>query len=462
MTDSGGYQILVYGDVDVDPVEIVRFQEDMDTDIGVILDVPTGWDTPRSSAERTVEITLSRAKQAVKAFTREDILWVGPVQGGKHLDLVARSAKEVGTLPFQIHALGSPTPIMERYLFDVLVDMVITAKQNLPHHRPLHLFGAGHPFMFSLAVALGCDLFDSALYALAARAGKYLTAYGTVTLKSLEYFPCSCRTCTKYTPHDLKSMPAAEVTRLLASHNLEACYRELRRVKQAIHEHRLWELLEIRARSHPSLLSAFRRFEKYKAYLENHASLTRKRGIFYFGYEGQSRPEIVRHHRLLDTYRFEEGRVHVLLPQPGAKPFSKSREFQRVRRRLRTTGVNSEFVRFCFYGAPFGITPLELDSVYPLSQFEIAHPLDETTISSVVSRVMAYIVSLDAHSTVVIHPYQVLGERIVKASLTLSGHSILTTGKHEKVWSNKALDALTGTINTALRDNDDASANRGG
>jgi 7-cyano-7-deazaguanine tRNA-ribosyltransferase len=461
MTDSGGYQILVYGDVDVDPVEIVRFQEDLDTDIGVILDVPTGWEASRSSAERSVEITLSRARQAVNAFTRDDILWVGPVQGGKHLDLVARSAKEVGALPFQIHALGSPTQVMERYLFDVLVDMVITAKQNLPQHRPLHLFGAGHPFMFSLAVALGCDLFDSAAYALAARAGKYLTAYGTVTLRSLDYFPCSCRTCTRYTPRDLQSLPVDEVTRLLASHNLEACYRELRRVKQALHEHRLWELLEIRARGHPSLLSAFRRFEKYKAYVEKHASTTRRRGIFYFGYEGLSRPEIVRHHRLLDTYQ-SEGRIHVLLPQPGAKPFSRSREFRRVRRRLRTNGVNPEHVRFCFYGAPFGVTPLELDAVHPLSQFEIAHPLDEATISSVVSRVIAYIASLEAHSTVVIHADHVLGERIVEASLARSVHLTLTTGKHEKVWSNRALDALAETINAGLRGADNESANRVG
>jgi 7-cyano-7-deazaguanine tRNA-ribosyltransferase len=58
---------------------------------------------------------------------------------------------------------------MEQYLFDILVDMIIAAKMNLPPERPLHLFGAGHPFMFALAVALGCDLFDSAAYAIYAR-----------------------------------------------------------------------------------------------------------------------------------------------------------------------------------------------------------------------------------------------------------------------------------------------------
>jgi 7-cyano-7-deazaguanine tRNA-ribosyltransferase len=53
--------------------------------------------------------------------------------------LVAKSAKEMGKLPFQIYALGSPTEVMERYRFDVLVDMIMTAKMNLPTEKPLHL-----------------------------------------------------------------------------------------------------------------------------------------------------------------------------------------------------------------------------------------------------------------------------------------------------------------------------------
>jgi 7-cyano-7-deazaguanine tRNA-ribosyltransferase len=188
MTDSGAYQILVYGDVDASPEEIVHYQEEINTDIATILDVPTGWGVPRPYAKQTVNETLSRAKKLTEIKTRGDIAWVGPIQGGQYLDLVARSAKEMGKLPFQIYALGSPTPVMEQYLFDTLVDMVMTAKMNLPWERPLHLFGAGHPFMFALAVALGCDLFDSAAYAIYARENRYMTEYGTTKLQELEYF----------------------------------------------------------------------------------------------------------------------------------------------------------------------------------------------------------------------------------------------------------------------------------
>ena len=104
MTDSGAYQILVYGDVEVSPAEIVEYQERIDSDIATILDIPTGWKVSREHAEKTVAETLQRAKDFFKTKTREDILWVGPVQGGRHLDLVAKSAVAMGKLPFQVHA----------------------------------------------------------------------------------------------------------------------------------------------------------------------------------------------------------------------------------------------------------------------------------------------------------------------------------------------------------------------
>ena len=85
-----------------------------------------------------------------------------------------------------------------------LADMILTAKKGLPLERPLHLFGAGHPSMFALAVALGCDLFDSAAYALYARENRYMTENGTWRLNDLDYFPCSCPRCSMETPRGLE------------------------------------------------------------------------------------------------------------------------------------------------------------------------------------------------------------------------------------------------------------------
>ncbi|WP_367834429.1 tRNA-guanine transglycosylase [Vulcanisaeta sp. JCM 16159] len=41
MTDSGAYQLLMYGKVEVSPDEILKYEIDIGTDIGVILDIPT-------------------------------------------------------------------------------------------------------------------------------------------------------------------------------------------------------------------------------------------------------------------------------------------------------------------------------------------------------------------------------------------------------------------------------------
>jgi len=65
-TDSGAYQILQYGDVEVQPDEIVRFQERLDSDIAVILDVPTGQEASKERARWTVKETLRRADQALR------------------------------------------------------------------------------------------------------------------------------------------------------------------------------------------------------------------------------------------------------------------------------------------------------------------------------------------------------------------------------------------------------------
>jgi 7-cyano-7-deazaguanine tRNA-ribosyltransferase len=264
MTDSGAYQILVYGDVEVTPREIVEYQENIGSDIATILDIPTGWKVSEGCARQTVDETVKRAKEFFTFKTRQDILWVGPVQGGKYLDLVAKSAREMGKLPFQIHALGSPTEIMERYRFDTLADMIMTAKMHLPTEKPLHLFGAGHPFMFALAVSLGCDFFDSAAYSLYAKEGRYMTETGTFRLNELDYFPCACPKCVRATPKQVMELPPKEAQMFLAEHNLHTCAAELKRIKQAIRDGRLWEHLEMRAHGHPALFQAVKKLKKYE------------------------------------------------------------------------------------------------------------------------------------------------------------------------------------------------------
>jgi 7-cyano-7-deazaguanine tRNA-ribosyltransferase len=415
MTDSGAYQILVYGNVEVTQAQIVDYQERIGSDIATILDIPTGWHVPKERAQETVAETLKRAKAFFKLKTRQDTLWVGPVQGGRHLDLVAKSAKAMGKLPFQIHALGSPTEVMESYRYDVLVDMIMTAKMNLPPERPLHLFGAGHPHMMALAVALGCDLFDSAAYALYAREERYMTENGTWRLGEMDYFPCQCPKCATATPKQVLAMPKDEKERFLAEHNLYVCAAELRRIKQAIRDGRLWEHLEMRAHAHPALLTALKRVRQYEDFIEKNSPVVKKSGFFFFDGVGLSRPEIV-HYRERLSKRYsppKAAKVLVLVPQTREKPFHRSEDFKDVRRVInRLCEGKSSSVHVCFYAAPFGVVPLELDEVYPLSQHETAMPLDCETTEYVAKQVAAYVERSNYGVAVLLHDPETWGGEV--------------------------------------------------
>ena len=405
MTDSGAYQILVYGDVKTDPKEIVEYQERIGSDIATILDIPTSWKITEKQATQTVNETLKRAKQFFKIKSRDDILWVGPVQGGRHLNLVAKSAKEMQKLPFQIHALGSPTEVMESYRFDVLVDMILTTKMNLPPDRPLHLFGAGHPFMFSLAVATGCDMFDSAAYALYAREGRYMTENGTHRLSELDYFPCTCPNCTKATPKQVLERPPKEREAFLAEHNLHVCAAEIRRIKQAIHDGRLWEHMEMRAYNHPALFTAVKRLAKYKDFIEKHSPSKKPSGLFFYNSLSLIRPEIIRHQKLLTEHYMPPDKMETLLlfPQTSAKPFHKSHEYRKTVKNIKKQTPN---FHTCFYAAPFGITPIELDEIYPLSQHETAMPLDKETIQHLEEQIADYIKRTNYKTIILINDSQ--------------------------------------------------------
>jgi 7-cyano-7-deazaguanine tRNA-ribosyltransferase len=297
-------------------------------------------------------------------------------------------------MPFQIHALGSPTEVMERYLFPVLVDMIMAAKLNLPQERPLHLFGAGHPMMFSLAVALGCDLFDSASYALYAKDDRYLTTMGTSRMENLSYLPCSCPVCHGRSAEDLKEMTKGERERLLAEHNLHACMTEINTIKQAIVEGSLWDLVERRSRGHPSMTAALKRLTNYRDAIEKGSPLFKGHGVFYYDYHSLARPEVTRYHRLLESnYSPPVGADTLLLVKaPSTRPYRTDPAYRGLRRTLSMElGEAFDGLYICFYAPPYGCIPEDLSETYPLSQYDIAEPADEETIKFTAQSIARYI-----------------------------------------------------------------------
>jgi 7-cyano-7-deazaguanine tRNA-ribosyltransferase len=292
MTDSGGYQALEYGDLGVGYQEVAAFQADIGSEVAVTLDRPTGYPQKRSAALETVKYSLDNAKATLKEFGDRSTVWVGPIQGGLYSDLVRRSAKAMVAEGFEFLALGSPVQVMENYMFADLVDMIMAARRAIPYSVPLHLFGAGHPLTMSLAVALGCDTFDSASYILFARAGRYMTRSGVLTLESMKHLPCGCQVCTKTSVTELLGLEHKERTKRLSVHNLHVLREELEACKEAIAEGRLWDLVEERSMAHPRLREAFVELTRYADDLAVGTPPLKDRGLFIRSEEDLLRPEV--------------------------------------------------------------------------------------------------------------------------------------------------------------------------
>ena len=290
MTDSGAYQYMEYGDIGLKNKDIIRFQEKIGVDIGVILDQPTS-STERKDVENSVTETLKTAKASKALIEKSSVDWCGPIQGLSFPRLFEKSLQEMAKLPFSVHAIGSVVPLLMRYEFATVTRALAKAKELLPQGRLVHLFGAGHPMFFSFAAALGVDLFDSAAYALYAADDRYMTQTGTEKLADLKYFPCSCPVCSKYTPEELAKNKNKE--KLLAEHNLYITFEELRVIKQAIRDKTLWELLEQRARSHPALLDAMRELIKHTKLINEFDPITKKH-FFHVSDLSKYRPELSR------------------------------------------------------------------------------------------------------------------------------------------------------------------------
>jgi 7-cyano-7-deazaguanine tRNA-ribosyltransferase len=343
MTDSGAFQQSVYGDVTLSNRETVEFQQAIGSEILVPMDIPTPPSATRETAAQDLEETMRRLREAVEIAGPERL--AGPVQGGRFPDLREAAGAVVSGMGIAFAPIGAVVPLMEQYRYRDLVRVVLAAKRGLSPAACVHLFGAGHPSMFALAVAMGCDAFDSAAYALFARDGRYLTPWGSWHLEELSELPCPCRVCRDHTAKELRESPERE--RKLALHNLQVTLAEIARVRQAIQDGVLWELVDDRCRSHPRLLEGYRELLGYSETLAPQDRATKRR-FFYRGEEACRRTEVI---------RYREQLANLTLGSPVL---------------ITLTGeALPGYTDTLLFRPPFGPYPRELSETFPIGQTEI-------------------------------------------------------------------------------------------
>jgi 7-cyano-7-deazaguanine tRNA-ribosyltransferase len=192
---------------------------------------------------------------------------------------------------------------------------------------------------------MGCDLFDSAAYALYAKDGRYMTTHGSYKVNELTELPCACGVCRSHTAEELKKAPERE--RLLALHNLHVTVAEISRIRQAIIDGTLWELVDERCRGHPQLLAGYRQLLLTAPELEPRDRVSKRR-FFYRGDESCSRTEILRYQDMLSRLRLGK---NVLI------------DFD--------SGNADGFDDVLLFKPPFGPYLKELKETFPIGQSEI-------------------------------------------------------------------------------------------
>ena len=373
-TDSGAFQQYIYDNkIEIKPEEIEIFQEKIGSDFPVILDIPVQLNDSYDTAKKKILENINRARDNISRRHDNNRNWIGPIHGGTFHDLLKLSAREMSNLDFALHAIGGLVKPFLDYRFKITIDMLLTVKKHVIQNRPLHMFGLGLPQFFSLAVACGCDLMDSAAYILYAQENRYFTlSSGTKNLEEIYEFPCNCPICSSYTPSEVKNFEKEFRIELLAKHNLYLSFSELKTIRQAIKEGNLLELVETRIRNHPNLVIAYNAIKNNSAFFEKYERSFKTHGRLFSSIESSFRPIFYRYKKKLElNYQPSiKARFLILLPDLDARG-KNSPTIKRWVEEINSYGnFENEVISICFVSPFFGLIPIELAEIYPLGQHE--------------------------------------------------------------------------------------------
>ena len=270
LTDSGGFQIFSLGQitkvteqgatfkshldgstVELRPEDSVRIQQQLGSDIAMVLDhvvaLPSSIEQVRDAMERS----LRWAQRCQDSRSRSDQAMFGIVQGGLEPELRCRSAEGLQRIGFDGYAIGGlsvgePPEQMYRML-DVVCPI-------LPADRPRYLMGVGRPIDLVEGIARGVDMFDCVMPTRNGRNALAFTADGPLRMRNQchaedprpieEDCPCiACRHSRAYIRHLFQADEMLGPT-LLSIHNLTFYQRLMSQAREAIEQGRFGAFLE--------------------------------------------------------------------------------------------------------------------------------------------------------------------------------------------------------------------------
>jgi queuine tRNA-ribosyltransferase len=222
LTDSGGFQVFSLAEVrkinddgarfrshidgkllELTPERAVQIQENLGSDIAMVLDECPPADAPLEKMQDAVRRTILWAKRCRDAHVRKDQVLFAIVQGGINLGVREQCARHLVDLDFPGYALGgfsvgeSPE-LMHAALPD--------CASFLPENKPRYLMGVGRPQDLLEGVAAGIDMFDCVMPTRNGRNGHAFTHEGQLKLKNAQHrrdprpvmSDCDCYCCKNF------------------------------------------------------------------------------------------------------------------------------------------------------------------------------------------------------------------------------------------------------------------------
>jgi queuine tRNA-ribosyltransferase len=261
LTDSGGYQVFslsetrsiseqgvefasVYdGSRHVFTPELTtRVQEDLGSEVAMVLDECPPTNAPREYHDDSLERTARWAARCKESHGKEDQALFGIVQGGLFPDLREKSLELTVEIGFDGYAVGGLSVGESR---EAMLETLALTAPRMPAEKPRYFMGIGDPVGILQVIALGVDMFDCVLPTRIARHGAALTPEGRLNLKNARYRTefgpldpeCSCEACTHYSRAYLAHLVRENELlghRLLTLHNVSFTVDLCRRARREI------------------------------------------------------------------------------------------------------------------------------------------------------------------------------------------------------------------------------------
>lgn len=265
LTDSGGFQVFSLGHrrelneegvtfrshIDgsthlLTPENVVRIQEELGSDIAMVLDECTAYPSTEDETRQSFERTTRWARRAKDVHERPDQALLGIVQGGMYAHLRRESAAQLVDLDFPGYGIGGLSVGEAKPLF---YEIMAVSAAALPASKPRYVMGVGAPEDLFQAVGNGIDMFDCVLQTRLGRNGGLFTRSGRINIRNARFRTdpdpvdpwCDCHTCQTFSLAYLHHLFRAEELlgyRLASLHNLRWTIKLVEEMRRSIEEGR--------------------------------------------------------------------------------------------------------------------------------------------------------------------------------------------------------------------------------